>query len=127
MFADAATVCVQVGIGLALLTIRRGLLARAALVLSIGWAMVVWIGGEGFGGILEPGAAWLTGVPGAALVYVAAGAVLLLPWASWRTGRAARLARRGSALWLVVAALLQLLPAGAGWSSSGAGGAVPRR
>jgi hypothetical protein len=44
--------------------------AGVALMASIGWALGVWVFGEGFGGLLGGGTTLLTGAPGAALLYV---------------------------------------------------------
>jgi hypothetical protein len=65
----------QVGLGLGLLWRRTANLARGA---SIGWALGVWIIGEGFGGMFMSGTSLVTGAPGAALLYAVA-AVLLWP------------------------------------------------
>ena len=118
--ADAATVCVQVGLGLLLLVGRGGRLGRAAAWLAIGWSAVVWVLGEGLGGLLQRGATWNSGAPGAVLVYGIAAGLLLLPWGAWSSGRAAVLARRAAAGFLAVAAVLQALPAEGAWTPSGA-------
>jgi F0F1-type ATP synthase assembly protein I len=65
---------VQVGIGLGLLFRRT---ARPALLVSFGWALVVWWFGEGFGMIPMGMASPLTGAPGAVLLY---GLIGLLVW-----------------------------------------------
>lgn len=44
--------------------------ARVALIASIGWALGVWMFGEGLGGLLGGSTTLLTGAPGAALLYV---------------------------------------------------------
>ena len=118
--ADAATVWVQVGIGLLLLLGGRGLAARLAAWAALGWGLVVWVLGEALGGLLQPGATWWTGAPGAVLVYVLAAVVLLLPWAAWQSGRAQVVVRRAVAGWLAAAAVLQALPWEGGWTARGA-------
>ncbi|MEP7369545.1 MAG: SCO family protein [Dermatophilaceae bacterium] len=117
--ADSVTVFVQLGLGLLLLLGGRGLLARAALWASLLWSAAVWAGGEFFGGLFAPGASWLTGAPGAALVYALAAGLLMLPWNRWNTGDALRLARRLTGLWMLVAAALQALPSEGGWTARG--------
>lgn len=90
----------QVAIGLGLLHRRT---VRPALILSIGWALVVWWFGEGFGGLFSGAAAPLTGAPGAALLYALIG---LLAWPGRRpTGLLSARAARWSwaALWLGMA------------------------
>lgn len=58
------------------LTARPG--SRRALAVSAVWALVVWVAGEGAGGLFGGVASVLTGYPGAALLYAVA-AVLLFP------------------------------------------------
>lgn len=63
--ANAACATIQLALGVALFSRR---FARVALAASIGWAAVVWVVGEGFGGVTA-GATFLMGAPGAALLY----------------------------------------------------------
>ncbi|MGW0131448.1 hypothetical protein [Streptomyces sp. NPDC003299] len=63
---DALFAALQVALGAGLLWRRT---ARAALGLSILWALSVWIVGEGVGGLFMGGTNLLTGAPGAALLY----------------------------------------------------------
>ena len=89
--AGAAAVWIQIGIGVWLIAAPPGSWSRLAGLASVGWGLVVWVFGESFGGIFAPGLTWLFGAPGAALVYVAAGALLALPARAWlapRLGRA---------------------------------------
>lgn len=80
------------------LLIAAGLLyrpaARAALSVSIGWAVAVWWIGEGLGGILTGEASPLMGAPGAAIIYAW---LALLAWpgdpAGTRPGRLSALTR----------------------------------
>jgi hypothetical protein len=60
---------VQMAGGLALLLGRRQDLIKATLILSIGWAFVVWYGGEGMSMLLTGQGSALTGAPGAVLLY----------------------------------------------------------
>ncbi len=53
-------------------------LQHVALLTSAGWALVVWVFGEGMGAMLLPGASMLTGAPGAALVYFEVSLLLFL-------------------------------------------------
>ncbi len=64
---------VQVGLGVGLIWRRTADLARGASIL---WAIGVWVVGEGFGGVFMPGTSFLTGAPGAALLYALAGLLL---------------------------------------------------
>jgi cytochrome oxidase Cu insertion factor (SCO1/SenC/PrrC family) len=117
--ADVATVWVQIGLGLLLLVGGRGLLAKLACWATIAWSLVIWFVGESLGGLFAGGAGWLTGAPGAALVYALAAALLLMPVSAWRDGRAAIRTRRLTAGWLAVAAFLTALPSEGFWTASG--------
>lgn len=66
----------QLAIGVALLFPRS---ARAALGASIAWSLGVWALGEGFGGLAGGRATFLTGAPGAVILYA------LLGLAAWPT------------------------------------------
>jgi hypothetical protein len=71
---------IQIVIGLALICGRK--LVKPALLLSIGWALVVWWFGEGFGGLTSntmPSP--LMGAPGAVIVYALIG---ILVWPTER-------------------------------------------
>jgi cytochrome oxidase Cu insertion factor (SCO1/SenC/PrrC family) len=117
--ADAVTVSIELGLGLLLLLGGRGLLARSALWASLAFSAVVGVGGEFFGGLLVPGASWLTGAPGAILVYALAATLLLVRWDRWSSGEAGRLARRAGGMWILAAATLQALPWEGNWSGRG--------
>lgn len=117
--ADAVTVWIQVGLGLLILLGGRGVLSRVALWLSVAWSLCVWGVGEFLGGLLAPGASWLTGAPGAVLVYALAAGLLLAPWRWWESGRCGRLARRIAGVWILLGAALQTLPWEGSWSAGG--------
>jgi cytochrome oxidase Cu insertion factor (SCO1/SenC/PrrC family) len=117
--ADVAAVWLEIGLGLVLLLGGWGVLAKIGAWTSIGWGLVVWFFGGSIGGLVASGSGWLTGGPGAGLVYVIAGAALLLPWTWWQTGRACTLLRRAGAAWLAVAALLTALPGERFWTPAG--------
>lgn len=116
--AGAATVWIQIGIGLWLLAAPRGSLSRLAAAVSVGWGLVVWVFGEALGGIFAPGLTWLTGAPGSALVYCVAGALLVLPYRWWRTPRLGRAVLAGYGLFLVGMAVLQAWPGRGFWGTS---------
>jgi cytochrome oxidase Cu insertion factor (SCO1/SenC/PrrC family) len=117
--ADAATVWLQVGLGVLFVVGGRGVLSRFTLSASIAWSLVVWVAGEFLGGMLWPGAGWLVGSPGAVLVYILAAVLLLAPWHWWDADRAASFARRSVGAWMVVGAALQALPWEGFWNSPG--------
>ncbi len=119
--AGAAAVWIQVGIGLWLLAAPRGLSARLAGAAGVAWGLVVWVFGESFGGIFAPGLTWLSGAPGAALIYAVVGGLLMLPARSWRSPRLGRAILAGLGLFLVGMAVLQAWPGRGFWQGSSGG------
>ena len=113
--AAAGAVWIQVGIGVWLLSATSQRWSRAAGLISLGWALVIWIFGEAFGSMLAPGASWLLGAPGAALFYCAAGLLLALPTASWRDARLGRGVLRATGALMLAFAVLQAWPGRGFW------------
>jgi len=116
--AGAASVWIQVGIGAWLLVAARGTWSRLAGVASVGWGLVVWVFGESFGGIFAPGLSWLTGAPGAVLIYVVAGALIALPENAWRSPRLGRLLLGGIGVFFIGMAVLQAWPGRGYWQGT---------
>jgi cytochrome oxidase Cu insertion factor (SCO1/SenC/PrrC family) len=119
--AAAASVWVQVGIGLWLLVAPRGRWSRAAGLASVAWGLVVWAWGESFGGIFAPGLSWLTGAPGAVLLYCVAGALIALPPRAWATARTGRLLLAGVGAFFAGMAVLQAWPGRGYWQGTSHG------
>ena len=114
--AAAATMWIQVGIGLFLLVAPRGYWSRSAGAVSAGWGLVVWVFGEAFGGVFGPGSSWLFGTPGAALFYVLAGVLVALPDSRWQTPKLGRGLLRGFGLFFIGMGILQAWPGRGFWS-----------
>ena len=114
----AASVWIQVGIGLWLLVAVRGPWSRAAGLTSLAWGFAVWVWGESFGGIFAPGLSWLTGAPGSALLYAVAGALIGRPVAAWSTRRTGRLLLAGTGLFFIGMAVLQAWPGRGFWQGA---------
>ena len=114
--AAAATVWIQVGVGIFLLVAPRGYWSRAAGAVSLGWGLVVWVFGEAFGGIFGHGSSWLFGSPGAVLFYALAGLLVALPEASWETPRLGKGVLRGMGVLFVGMGILQAWPGRGFWS-----------
>jgi cytochrome oxidase Cu insertion factor (SCO1/SenC/PrrC family) len=114
--AAAATVWIQVGIGVLLLVAPRGYWSRVAGAVSVGWGLVVWIFGEAFGGIFGQGGSWLFGLPGGVLFYVVAGVLVALPETSWESPRLGKGLLRGMGAFFVAMGILQAWPGRGFWS-----------
>jgi cytochrome oxidase Cu insertion factor (SCO1/SenC/PrrC family) len=113
--AAASAVWIQVGIGLWMIFAVRGWSIRLAALSSVAWGLIVWTFGEAFGAILAPGLTVLFGAPGGVLLYVAAGALLLLPQRSWERPAVGRLILGGSGVFFLGMALLQAWPGRGFW------------
>jgi cytochrome oxidase Cu insertion factor (SCO1/SenC/PrrC family) len=123
--AAAATLWIQVGIGLFLLVAPRGYWSRSAGAVSAGWGLVVWVFGEAFGGVFAPGSSWLLGTPGAALFYVVAGVLVALPDSRWETPNLGKVLLRGSGVFFLGMGILQAWPGRGFWSGQARPTATP--
>ncbi len=119
--AGAASVWIQVGLGAWLIVSARGRWSRLAGLASVAWGLTVWVFGESFGGIFAPGLSWLTGAPGAVLLYVIAGALIALPEGSWRSPRVGRLLLAGLGTFFIGMAVLQAWPGRGFWQGTAGG------
>jgi cytochrome oxidase Cu insertion factor (SCO1/SenC/PrrC family) len=113
--AAAASVWIQLGLGVWLLVAPRGRWSRLAGLASIGWGLIVWVFGEAFGGIFAPGVTWLFGAPGAVLFYCVAGLLVALPDHAFATPRLGRIVVRVGGVFLLGMALLQAWPGRGYW------------
>ncbi len=74
--ATAAVTQLFIGIGLLIKLNKKGNVL--ILIVSSAWSLILWIFGEGFGGIFQAGSSFLSGLPGSALVYLIISIYLLL-------------------------------------------------
>jgi cytochrome oxidase Cu insertion factor (SCO1/SenC/PrrC family) len=123
--AAAATVWIQIGIGIFLLVAPRGYWSRSAGALSAGWGMVVWVFGEAFGGIFGQGSSWLFGLPGAVLFYVAAGALIALREEWWATDKLGKGLLRCTGVFFIGMGMLQAWPGRGFWTGQADPAATP--
>lgn len=122
--ASVSVVWIELGLGIWLLIAPRGRWLQAGAVASVGWALVVWSFGEGFGGIFAPGLSWCFGAPGAALFYALAGVLIALPERRWATAMLGRRLLTLLGLFFLGMALLQAWPGRGFWQGRIAGGHV---
>jgi cytochrome oxidase Cu insertion factor (SCO1/SenC/PrrC family) len=113
--AAAATVWIQLGLGVWLLVAPRGRWSRLAGLATVGWGLLVWAFGEAFGGIFAPGLTWLFGAPGAVLFYCVGGLLVALPEQAFATPRLGRIVVRVGGVFLLGMAVLQAWPGRGFW------------
>jgi cytochrome oxidase Cu insertion factor (SCO1/SenC/PrrC family) len=113
--AAAATVWIQLGLGIWLLVAPRGRWSRLGGLAGVGWGLLVWAFGEAFGGIFAPGLTWLFGAPGAVLFYCVAGVLIALPERAFATPRLGRIVLACGGVFLIGMAVLQAWPGRGYW------------
>jgi len=104
---------IQVGIGI-LLLVSNGRVGRLAAAVSVGWAGLIWLVGNGAGGVFSSSSSILFGWPGATLFYVVAGVWLALSPRVFPE-KFSRYTIRGVSVLAALAAVLQLLPSRGFW------------
>jgi cytochrome oxidase Cu insertion factor (SCO1/SenC/PrrC family) len=119
--AAASAVWIQVGIGVWMILAPTGWSSRLAGLAGAGWGLIVWVFGEAFGGIFAPGLTWLSGAPGAVVLYVVVGALLALPLRMWVAPRLGRLLLAGIGVFWLGMAVLQAWPGRGFWPGGDAG------
>jgi cytochrome oxidase Cu insertion factor (SCO1/SenC/PrrC family) len=107
------TAWIQVGIGV-LLLVSNGVVGRVGAAVSVGWAAMIWLIGNGAGGIFQSSSNILFGWPGATLFYVVAGVWLALSPTHFPE-RFSRITLRLVSVVLAVAAILQIIPSREFW------------
>ena len=112
------TAWIQVGIGIVLVT-SNGRLGRVVGLVSAGWAAMIWLLGNGAGGIFSPTGSILFGWPGATVFYVIAGVWLALSSDVFAKKFSPVTLRIISAI-LVLGALRQCLPSTGFWRGGNA-------
>ncbi len=117
--AAAASVWIQLGLGLWLIVAPRGRWSRVAGLASAAWGLIVWGFGEAFGGIFAPGLTWLFGAPGAVLLYCVAGVLIALPERFFHSPRLGRVVLALGGVFLIGMAVLQAWPGRGYWQGRG--------
>ena len=114
----SGTAWIQIGIGL-LLLVSNGAAGRVGAAISVGWASMIWVLGNGAGGVFQSSSSILFGWPGATLFYVVAGVWLMLSPTNFPQ-RFSRVTLRLVAIILGVGVILQLLPSRGFWRGGNA-------
>ncbi len=114
---DLLALTLQLLIGLLLITGYERGWGKAGLWLSIGWGTIVWIFGEGMGGLFSGSPSLLSGSPGSALLYVILSFALLIKPTVWRSGIITKYLRFSTALYFFIGALWEVLPSSGYWQS----------
>jgi cytochrome oxidase Cu insertion factor (SCO1/SenC/PrrC family) len=109
----AGTAWIQVGIGLVLL-VSNGPLGRVGAGVSVGWAALVWLVGNGAGGVFQSSSTILFGWPGASFFYVIAGVWLAMSPTNF-PARFSRVTLRMISVLLALALVVQILPSRGFW------------
>jgi len=112
------TAWIQMGIGV-LLLVSNAKIGRLAAAVSVGWAGMIWLVGNGAGGIFQSNSSILFGWPGASLIYLVAGVWLALAPSNFPE-RFSRYTLRGLSGLVAVGALLQCLPSRGFWHGGNA-------
>ena len=110
--ANIVVIIIQAGIGILLFFPGNPKKFRAGLYASIIWGLIVWIFGEGLGGLFTGTASFYTGAPGAVLVYVLISAFLF-----WPEKVTAKFLSKAAGIFFVILAALQFQPTF--WSADG--------
>lgn len=119
--AAASAVWIQAGLGVWLLVATTGWSSRLGGLASAGWGLVVWVFGEAFGGLFAPGLTWLSGAPGAVVLYVVAGALIALPSRAWSGPRLGRVLLSAIGVCWLAMAVLQAWPGREFWQGGESG------
>ncbi|UOF89828.1 hypothetical protein LSG31_18430 [Fodinisporobacter ferrooxydans] len=113
------TVVLQAVIGSLMVFGRRNRLGTVGLCLGAGWSLVLWVFGEGMGGLWSGGMSFMSGAPGSAFLYLVCTVMLLLPKNMWQNGQIQRRLRQCFAGFWLLMAILQSLPSAGFWQPGG--------
>lgn len=112
------SISLQFIIGVLLITEYETIVGLVAAALSVGVSLVIWIWGEGFGGLFTGHASFVFGAPGAGILAILPAIMLLVPTVQFQSKT---IAHRVKVFWTTIFAIgvaLQVQPAlwtRAGW------------
>ena len=113
---DAISGALQIFLGVSLLINSNRKALRFTAALAIFWSLVIWIFGEGFGGIPDQGVSLLVGFPGSASIYI----IGALPFFFVKYGNRTNykvLLKYSIGSIFAIGAVLQLIPGNTYWTT----------
>lgn len=114
---DLAAAVIQLYIGVLYLSTKRGKAFSLTQAAAIAWCLVIWIFGEGFGGVFTQGSSILTGLPGSVIFYLLGAVVLVFTANENNNLRAESTIRYSTLIALLISFGFQIYPANGFWSS----------
>jgi hypothetical protein len=114
---DLAAAVIQLYIGVLYLAAKKGRAFNITQSAAIAWCSVIWVFGEGFGGVFTIGSSILTGFPGSVLFYLLGSLVLIFTANENNKQRGEKTIRYATVLTLVISLGFQAYPANGFWSS----------
>ncbi|MCL4452120.1 MAG: hypothetical protein M1327_05810 [Candidatus Thermoplasmatota archaeon] len=114
---DLAAAVIQLYIGVLYLTTKKGKIFYFIQAVAIAWCAVIWVFGEGFGGVFTLGSSFLTGLPGSVIFYLVGAVVLILTAGDGNSTRAEKTIRYVTIATLLISLGFQVYPADGFWSS----------
>lgn len=105
VLSNTIAVVLEFFIGAFLLFPVKSKIVTAGLLLTIMWGIIIWVFGEGMGGLFTGSASFYTGAPGSAVIYSLIASFLLL-----YGRRSVRVLPKIGALFFLSGALLQMQP-----------------
>ena len=114
---DIFSSLIQIYIGFITIFASSKKILALTQIVTILWATMIWVFGEGFGGLFIPGYSILSGFPGSALIYVLAAAEILLLVTGSDIKHVYKFFVISDAAIIFGALLLEILPAGSLFNS----------
>ena len=114
---DLFAAVVQLYIGVLYLAAKKGRIFYFIQAVAIAWCAVIWVFGEGFGGVFTAGSSFLTGLPGSVIFYLVGAIVLVLTVNEGNGIKAERTIRYATLAALLISLGFQVYPADGFWTS----------
>ncbi len=114
---DLGAAVVQLYIGVLYLVLKRGRLFYFVQAMAMAWSVIIWIFGEGFGGLFTLGSTILTGLPGSVLLYLLGAVILVMTANGNGRNKAERTIRYSTMLVMLVGLGFQFYPPNGFWTS----------